>query len=243
MLFLSSACREIRFTRESASWRWGSHEPQNLRLSGPDEETITKSTDLPDYSSVIGSEELEGGIQTWSMKVDNVKSMWVGIARNAEENKALDKQPSNVSGEDAYLVAFGSDGTTVNVGASPSIDSPSGYDFSSGQTVKLELDTLKNRLRMYIDGAVTPAVTASNLDCRGLRPYVCMDYAESVTLVEKTCRYRATRSRAIAYDDWRIGFNNANWPDEINEALIKHSLAGPSCLLSVQISLIDSSPP
>jgi ankyrin repeat protein len=240
VMFLSAACREIRFTRENASWRWGSHEQQNLRLSGPGEETITKSTDSPDYSSVIGSEELEGDIQTWSMKVENVKSMWVGIARNVEENKALDKHPSNLSGEDAYLVAFGSDGTTVIAGASPLIDSPSGYDFNSGQIVRLELDSLKNCLRMYIDGAVAPAVTASNVDCRGLRPYVCMDYAESVTLVEKTCLYRTTRAQAIAVDDWCKGFNNEIWPDEINEALIKHPLGGPPCLFPSFIALLHT---
>jgi hypothetical protein len=226
VVFISSACRETRFTLEDAFWRWGAHEPQNLKLSGSGEETVTKSTDSPDYSSVVGSEELEGGIHTWSLKVENVKSMWVGIARNAEENKALDRDPSSVSGEDAYLFVFGSDGNQVFIGQSPTIDSPSGYNFASGQTVKLELDTLRQTLRMYIDGAAAPAVTASNVDCRGIRPYVCMDYTESVTLGERTSRYRATRSRAIADNDWSKGFDNAIWLDEIDEALIKHPLAG-----------------
>ncbi len=228
-------CRETRFTAiQSASWRWGAREPQSLAFSGLGNETVTKIKDSPDYASVVGSEELDGGIQTWSMKVENVQSMWVGIARNAEENKALDKYPRETSGEDAYLIAFGCHGGTLVVGQSPgpSIDTSTGYyAFNSGQTVKLELDTYKHCLCMYIDEESEPTVTASNVDCRAVRPYVCMDNEESVTLLERTCRYKATGSLAIDDDDWEKGFNNTIWPEEVDEALIKHPLAGSSHFL------------
>jgi ankyrin repeat protein len=216
------ACREMKFDVEKATWKWGAHERQNLKIGGDGQESVTKGTNSPDFSSVVGSEELEGGIHTWSMKVDNVGAMWVGIARNAE----LDKQPSDVSGEDAYVVAFCSDGSTHIIGSYPSIDAPSSYCFSSGQTVKLELDTLKFRLLMYIDG--TLAVTASKVDCRAVRPYVCMDEEESVTLGQRSCSFRAVKSLAVGNDDWHKGFDNSCWSEDIDEALIKHPLAGPS---------------
>jgi ankyrin repeat protein len=228
VVFQSAACVDTRFAVEKATWRWGAHEQRNLKISGLEEETVTKSSDMPNYSSAVGSEDLDWGIQTWSIKVENVRSMWVGIARNLEESKGLDKDPSSVTGEDVYLVAFGCDGTTLVVGSNPSTDPPSSYEFTSGQTLRLELDTLKHRLRMYIDGAPVSAVTASNVDCRGVRAYVCMDCTGSVTLVERTCRFRATRSMAITDDDWSRGFDNSVWSEEINEFLVKHPLAGLS---------------
>ncbi len=207
-------------------WKWGAHEQQNLQLTSESgEDKVNKVTDWPDYSSVVGSEELNEGIHTWRMKLENVQSIWVGIARNAEECRALDRFPAHASGEDIFIFAIGSDGSPIYSGQNhPSIDYHSSVDLSSCQTVTLELDAYKHCLRLYIDQNASPVMTASNVDCRGVRPYVCMDYEESVTLLNTTCRF--CRSQSIAEEDWCKGFDNTLWPVEIDEVLIRHPLAG-----------------
>ncbi len=193
---------------------------------------------------MVGTEELEDGIHVWSMKVEKVESMWVGIARKIEENDLLDKDPQNVmkSGfsclDDAYVLAFnlGSNDVYFVGQCQPTTYFTSSCDNSCNQTVRFELDTYMHFMRMYIGDAACPIVTASHVDCRGVRPFVCMRVKESVTLLTRTCRSRATRSHVITNEDWCKGFDVKNWPEEVDDILIKHPLAGLLHYLLAQAS-------
>ena len=224
------SCQErFFFLDKSASWKW--NESDFCEVT---QETVMKKMGSHSYSGVVGSEELEEeGVHTWSIKVESNDQeiaqrlpMWVGIARHAEEQKVMDK-PSTIASdnEKVHIVAFGSDGSTLGMNRT------SGYTiFNSfeGVILKLKLDTLRSSLSLFIGEATTPEVTAFDVDCKCVRPYVCLPEKILIALGEKTFHYRSARSLAIENEDWMIGFDNVVWNMDINEKLIRHSFAGPS---------------
>ena len=158
-------------------WKWGKYDTLNVVL---DESGMkaTKVSDHSDYSAVLGSIEFEEGIHCWEVMVDDVESMWLGIARGVEESGGLGSYP----GQCEYLLAFHSEGSPDLVGKLPSIVYFSSPVFSSGQKVGFELNTHQHILKMFVDGEL--ATVSYNVDDRGARPYACMDYSESIELLK-----------------------------------------------------------
>lgn len=170
--------------QQPTTWRWGPREPQNLELTA-DFCTVTKKRDSPDYSCVLGCSTFQEGIHAWNVLVENVSSMWVGISRGVEEKGYLGSCPVGQGGQDDpdfFLLAFHNRGITKTSG---NFDIKQtillNYSYCSGQKLSFELDMLRHTLKMAIDG--TLAVVVYDVDDRGVRPFICMDYYESVKLL------------------------------------------------------------
>jgi ankyrin repeat protein len=195
-------------------WIWGPHE-KKLILSD-DKERIKKNfPSHPDYSCVLGSEELEEGIHFWEVTVENVRSMWIGIARGVEENNLLSSCTTR-PGEDGCLLAFNSSGGYPEVYGSKHVKIRSIPDsgYMSGDKLTFELDSCRHVLKMRINDVL--AVIALDVDDREVRPYVCMDYEESVTLGERFSRVLDMRTVS---EDELSGLNNSLWTQELDFAL------------------------
>jgi hypothetical protein len=229
---VSVSSKELVALPSLATWRWGARE-QNLEVqsvSNEEIEIVLKVEDYTNFASVLGSEVLLQGIHKWELHVDNVNSLWVGIARNIEENKLLGSSPYDLKGNDVYVLAFHSSGDETIIHSTdqpkPLIDGRSG--FTSNQVVELELNTLHHTLKVFIDGKLE--LVATRVDDRAVRPYVCMGHLESVRLGARSSQLRSWRQSRISHDDWKVSFNNELWR-EVNEDLIKNILAG-SCRVS-----------
>jgi ankyrin repeat protein len=204
-------------------WRWGILE--STLAQSADGMRISKMTpDPPDYSCVLGSEVLEPGIHEWELIVDNVRSMWVGIARGVSENKLLASSPTR-PGDDGYILVFHSSDCsrpTVYGSKQPKIRSIPNARYSSGDKLTLQLDTKRHILRLKINGAAV--VVVSNVDDNGVRPYACMDYTESISMIEQVS---LVFNAGNAGGGNVSGLDNALWSVEsdalLNEILLEGS--------------------
>ncbi len=197
-------------------WIWGPHEK---RLFLSDDKLMVKkmypSHPDPDYSCVLGSQEFEEGIHFWEVTVENVSSMWIGIARGVAENNLLGSCATR-PGEDGCLLAFTSGGGYPEVyGSKPvKIRSIPESGFTSGDKLTFELDTIRHIFKMRINDVL--AVIAMGVDDYRVRPYVCMDYEESTTLGARFSR--VCNSRIVGNDELS-GLNNSLWAEEMDLAL------------------------
>jgi hypothetical protein len=192
-------------------WTWGLFEPSSISVS-EDKLCVQKIEDSPDYSCAFGSVFFKEGFHAWSIQVENVRSMWLGIARGVDSGNGVGLgSPPGSEGE--YILAFGStDGEPISLGLSPVIQrlSPN-TGFLSGQLVGFELDLNERWLKMSIDGKLL--IIAENIDDQGVSPYVCMDYEESAIITSRTAIIFQVPS-AIVEADRCIGFDNAAWVEK-----------------------------
>jgi hypothetical protein len=150
--------------------------------------SATKLKDKPnsDFACVLGSDELQGaGIHIWEVKVLEVQSMWLGVARGVERCNGLDSMPG-MDGQADYMLAVNNLGFIDSIGQLPKIEyseqlGEGNFQFYSGQTIQFRLDMLNCQLTMKIDGKT--AFCATEIEVHGLLPYVCMDYFESAILL------------------------------------------------------------
>jgi hypothetical protein len=169
------------------TWKWGEYEAANLVLS-EDGCKISKVRNDPDYSSALGDIVFEAGVHRWTLRVKNVSSMWVGVARLQKENSInvgnqLCVSPVGIQSCDSCIIAFGSGPSDVQIFGQNYAETTllSQSDYSDGQTLDFELDLYDGTLKFSVDGILS--VVVSNIDRRELQPYVCMDYSESVELL------------------------------------------------------------
>ncbi len=169
------------------TWKWGMHEEKNLVLSN-DCSKVSKISDTPDYSCVLGDLVFSTGIHRWTLRVQNVNCMWAGVAHRVTKDQ-LSIYPGDRSGDGcSCCIVFGSRPSDVRVyghyAAEITFLSQSGYSqlgYSDNQTLDFELDMYDRSLKFSVNGVL--AVVASNLNVGEMEPYVCMDYSESVELV------------------------------------------------------------
>jgi ankyrin repeat protein len=169
------------------TWKWGEYEPENLVVS-EDGCKVSKVKNDPDYSCALGDVVFEAGVHRWTLKVKNVSSMWVGVARLQKKNSIvvgdqLCVSPVGTQMCDACIIAFGSGPSDVRVLGQngTEITFLSQSDYSDGQTLDFELDLYNGTLKFSVDGILV--VVVSNIDKRELQPYVCMDFSETVELL------------------------------------------------------------
>ena len=125
------------------------------------------------------------GTYGWEIQVNNVKSIWLGIVNGGEGEIAnLDSLPGTAEG---YMLVFGNGGSPViqhsEHNNKTAVKILGNTKFTSGQMVSFKLQVNSKTLEMKIDGQV--AVIATNVECRGSLPYVCMGYTESATLISR----------------------------------------------------------
>jgi hypothetical protein len=167
-------------------WVWGIHD-QAVQIDS-NGLSATKFKDKPnsDFACVLGSDELQGaGIHIWEVKVLEVQSMWLGVARGVERCNGLDSMPG-MDGQADYMLAVNNLGFIDSIGQLPKIEyseywGEGNRQFYSGQTIQFRLDMPNYQLTMKIDGRT--AFCASEIEVHGLLPYVCMDYFESAILL------------------------------------------------------------
>ncbi len=216
----------------TAGWTWGAYEISSLNLSD-DRLSVDKTNSSPDYSCAVGSLEFHQGIHTWIIQVENVRAMWLGIARGVEEKGGLGSAPGNEG--DFMLVFSSSDGSATVLGdIEPVIERISKASFSSCQLIEFELNTFEHCLKVSIDGEL--AVIARNIDDKGVRPYVCMDYDESATIISRS--FVASRSSTVSDEmsvssasdasikDAEYGWDNALWSEQSDIYLAALNITG-----------------
>jgi ankyrin repeat protein len=203
-------------------WKWGILE-STLTQSADGMQIKKMKPDLPDYSCVLGSDVMEAGVHEWELMVDNVQSMWVGIARGVSENKLLASGPTR-PGDDGYILVFHSAdcrNPTVYGSKQPKVRSIPNAKYCTGDKLTFQLDTKRHILRLKINGAVVAVV--SNVDDIGVRPYVCMDYTESISLVAQVSR---VFNAGNVGEDVISGLNNVVWSVETDKFLYELLLEG-----------------
>ena len=200
---------------KESSWNWGVSESASSTISG-DKMTVQKVDDTPDYSCALGSIEFDKGTHSWTILVDNVRSMWLGIAKGVKENEGLGSFPGTNC---ETLLAFGSsDGDPVIVGQKVSIERLALGGFSSGQQIEFELNVDESWLKMSVDGKL--AVKVVDVNSKGASPYVCMDYEESATILSRTVTVSDVEESCPISDlDRQEGFDNAQWSTDDDSAL------------------------
>ncbi len=206
---------------KNEEWTWGQYETSSMSVRSQDKLKVTKTNDDPDYSCAVGSHSFEADIHNWEIRVENVKSMWLGIARGVAAQGGLSCSPR--SGCNEFLIAFGSSGDVIFNGRKPAIQTTGSFNFSSGQAVEFEVDIKNQNLIFSIDGKLIASV--SNVDVSGgVYPYVCMDYAESATILSR--KTRAVPSERNHTEHEVLAFDNTKWTEEQNEILSSMPNAG-----------------
>jgi hypothetical protein len=245
--WLESSVRKFEFLVD-ADWTWGPCERSSMTIS-QNKLNIRKTNQSPDYSGAMGSAPFDGGFHMWAVQVDNVQSMWLGIARGIETD-GLDSSPGE-NGE--YMLAFpSSGGHLVTRGQDATLDfqeQPTSSDgdseecsksasfpgYSSGQIVQFELDTTEHRLHVRIDGSLV--VTVHDVDDKDVRPYLCMDYFESATVLARS--KQVPSGAALAPQDRRLAFENSAWSSEVDLALSGLSIKGVASYFWVNNMFVD----
>lgn len=109
----------------------------------------------------------------------------------------------------------------------PSVNLISNPEFGSEETVELELNTLMRTLKLTINNNLVSVVSC--VDCRAVRPYVCIKGVGSFSLIEKNTQQRLWGSLGVEDKEWQAGFDNTVWDEEFNEELLKDRNAGAHC--------------
>jgi hypothetical protein len=271
-------------------WNWGYVEKNSMQI---DEScmSVARISENSGYSSAVGSKLLSSGIHKWAIHVENVQSMWVGIARGVENaENGLSSSPGE-KGE--YMLAFGSDGNDPVIfgenlpsfhkvdkqkdgdeddasdtgsqsreshadseepdeeqsgggeeenssdeeGDDRSSMSVAGYgiNFTSNQTIELELDLDTHTLKVRVDGRLQ--AIARNVDSKGVRPFVCMGSFESAKILfnSEICRGSLDNIDLISADDKGKAFDNKLWTPELNTIMSKHPNSGASRFFLVEL--------
>ena len=94
--------------------------------------------------------------------------------------------------------------------------------YSSGQIIQFELNCNEHSLQVSIDGKLV--VTAHNVDDKDVRPYLCMDYFESATLLVRS--KQAPSGAAPSIQEHNLAFDNSLWSTEEDSALTKLQIKG-----------------
>ena len=206
-------------------WTWGAYESSSVHVSG-DKLCVSKVHNTPDYSCAVGSCAFENGIHKWVIAVENVRSMWLGIARGVEEQGGLGSAPGS---EGQYMLAFDSrNGDLTTLGdTKPVIEVISYTGFSSCQLVQFELDVEGRTLKLCVDGVLTRI--AKNVDVQGVRPYVCMDYDESATIVSRSTALSDSADEIDA-EQKKDGFDNALWTETADKKVTELCTSGTKSL-------------
>ena len=184
---------------------------------------ILKGNSTPEFSGAVGSYCFDSGIHHWAISVENVQSMWLGLARGVNLTSALSCSPETCSCD--YLLAFGSKGEEAVVisngqGHRPSFDSARRVSFASGQIIEFVLDMDNHTLEIIIDGM--KKLSARDIDDHGLSPYICMGAeSESVCLLyySKMIPKGMCKMDDIAFYEHTAAYNNGIWSRDIDLAL------------------------
>jgi hypothetical protein len=122
-----------------------------------------------------------------------------------------------------YMLAFGSSGNEpVIIGKQPVFEKQSRVRFTSGQSIKFELDKNVNTLKVYVDGNLE--VTARNIDEGDLVPYVCIKEKGSatITFVNSLVLKPSSAINSVPSEVRSVAFDNKHWTYHMDTLLLRH---------------------
>ncbi len=220
---------DVRFysslVKKESLWAWGAFRHDEITLNDLE---IKKSSYNTQFACAVGNEELTKGIHSWKISVDKQYRVWVGVVRGALEPDDLVRSPDQTHAD--FIFVFCSDGQgKCFKGQSPAINTISGSgEWPAQQEITLKLDMHKHTLEIFTNEQLV--CTASELDDRGLKPYVCIEYFGSITLISRESLVVTSNSSMISFKDRAVGLDNVQWCDqELNEALLALPMAGDGC--------------
>ena len=82
-------------------------------------------------------------------------------------------------------------------------------------------------LKLCVDGVLTRI--AKNVDVQGVRPYVCMDYDESATIVSRSTALSDSADEIDA-EQKKDGFDNALWTETADKKVTELCTSGTKSL-------------
>jgi hypothetical protein len=222
---------DVRFysslVKKESLWAWGAFRHDEIILNDLE---VRKSSYDNQFACAVGNEEFTKGIHCWKISVDRQYRVWVGVIRGALQADDLVRSPEEETHAE-FIFAFCSDGEgNCFKGQSPAIDiSSNSGEWPAQQEITLKLDMHKHTLEIFTNEQLI--CTASELDDRGLKPYVCIEYFGSVKLESRESMVVNSNSSMISFKDRAVGLDNVLWCDqELNEALLALPMAGDGCL-------------
>ena len=93
--------------------------------------------------------------------------------------------------------------------------------FNSGQIVEFTLDTFRRSLTVTVDGTIVGM--ARNIEVMGFRPYVCMDYSETATLMRRSWRAVSDSEETISTEHRKLAMDNSLWAEEMDRILKQYA--------------------
>jgi hypothetical protein len=217
---------DVRFysslNKKDSLWAWGLFKHDDIALNDLE---IKKVSHDRQFACAVGNEEFAKGVHTWKISVDRQYRVWLGVIRGNLEADDLVASPDRIHVD--FVFVFCSDGQgECYKGRSPVINTISGAgEWSAQQEITLKLDMHKHTLEISTNEQLV--CTASDLDDRGLRPYVCIEFLGSATLESRESFVVNSNSSMISFKDRAVGLDNAQWGDEeLNNALLAFPMAG-----------------
>ena len=241
-----------------ASWVWGAFDENSVKIDcenkDPNDEdsakmigqenmlVASKHSNRPDFSAVLGNENIDEGIHRWQLQVDNVDNIVIGIARNIGKNKLLGHPFYRLEGDDTYMVGFHNSGNTVEYNGTQGSHVPfttvlQSGEFHSGDAIEVEMNNIHNNLKLFVKGTLTTIIW--DVIGTGALPYVCMDEKEAVVLRQ---RHSVTKQWMPFYsrDAWQAALNNKIWSQEINDIMLTNPLTGENMINNIWLRSLYS---
>jgi hypothetical protein len=191
-------------------WIWTTYAKSGMQLS-ESKRKVRKENDNFDYSCALGSITFSKGIYLWTIKLDSVKLVWLGLAMGDSTNEGVNCRPGAFADG---ILAFGSDGSLHSTGKIE-LKRIWNTKFGSGQIVGFRVDVHTKRVEMSIDERLV--LTVNEFECQNFRPYVCMGYRESATVLSQKIIFESFLTDA-AFESFSDDFPHKGW----EPALLEH---------------------
>jgi hypothetical protein len=191
-------------------WIWTTYAKSGMQLS-ESKRKVRKENDNFDYSCALGSITFSKGIYLWTIKLDSVKLVWLGLAMGHFMNEGVNCRPTAFADS---ILAFGSDGSFHST-EKIELKRVWNTKFGSGQIVGFKVDVHKKKVEMSIDERLV--LTVNEFECQDCRPYVCMGYRESATLLSQNIIFESFSTDA-AFESFSDDFPHKGW----EPALLDH---------------------
>ena len=217
--FPSEFQNDVRFysslSKKEAQWAWGAFNKEEI-ISNDLE--VKKAFYNYQFACAVGNEEFGKGIFGWDFAVERSHRMWVGVVRGKLEQDDLLCSPYECKAE--FIFAYGSDGQSCRGQKFDKNTKNESRWPRQHNKISLKLDTHKRTLEIFANNVLI--CKASELDDKGLRAYVCIEYYGSILLENRVSMVVDTNSSMISFKDRAMGLENKKWTDEeVNMALLK----------------------
>jgi hypothetical protein len=191
-------------------WIWMTYAKSGMQLS-ESKRKVRKENDNFHYSCALGSITFSKGIYLWTIKLESIKLVWLGLAMGDPINEDVNCRPSAFADG---ILAFGSDGSLHSSGKME-LKRIWNTKFGSDQIVGFKVDVNSKRVEMSIDERLV--LTVNEFECQNFRPYVCMGYRESATLLSQKFLFESFLADA-AFESFSHEFPHKSW----EPALLEH---------------------